>query len=222
MKNFFTGFMLVFVAAFAWLPGKRQGRAETVLRKAKTIWFNPEAALKKIIIGTAWVVLSMFLFGCDPKDFPARSVQICNENSYNVRYILSVGYFDKVADDWISKGWWHIEPGDCVTPINARHGGKVYIHGRYSLFKSGNSSDGSFLGDVGELLGDMAVAASEQTISGNYIFCSHPTDAFTVNGDTRCVSRGYRNQGFHKIDISSWQDTLIEFYNGKKYKLSYQ
>ena len=29
MKHFFTGFMPVFVTAFAWLPGKRQGRGHT-------------------------------------------------------------------------------------------------------------------------------------------------------------------------------------------------
>jgi len=168
------------------------------------------------------IALTIFLSGCDPKDLPSHTVQICNENSVNIRYTFSVAYFDKITDDWVSKGWWHIDPGKCVTSIDARHSGKLYIHGRYGLFKSGNSSDGSFWGDVGDFLGDLAVIGSVTSISGNYMFCVHPNDAFNVISDTRCASRGYQNQGFHEIDIKSYKDTLVEFYDEGKYKTSYK
>lgn len=167
-------------------------------------------------------VVLLFLMGCDQKSLPTHTIQICNENATNYIYIFSVGYFDKVKDNWVSKGWYTIKPKQCVTPINARHGGKLYLHGRYRLFKDKKISDGSFLGDIGELVGDLVVAESITKIEGNKILCVHPKNAFEVFGNTRCVSRGYKSDGFFEIEIKSHDDTLIEFYNGGKFSKSFK
>lgn len=163
----------------------------------------------------------MTLMACDPHDLPSHKVQICNENTINYRYVFSVGYFDKVKDDWISEGWYILNPRECVTPIDGRYNGEVYVHGFYTLFKNIKNSDGSLMGGVKDFLGDLAVIGSKTSIKGNTMFCLHPKNAFKVIGNTRCASRGYKSEGFYRFNIDPHKDALIEFINGGKYQISY-
>ena len=39
--------------------------------------------------------------------------EICNETASKA--FASIGYKD--GDDWVSEGWWTIQPGDCSIPV---------------------------------------------------------------------------------------------------------
>jgi len=105
---------------------------------------------------------------------PARAdFQICNESE--ATRIVAIGYSEN--DQWVSEGWWHLDPGECATPITGD------LTQRYIYYRA----------DV------------EDTVQGvvfpgeGYMFCTS-TDAFTIVGDQNCEARGYKTEDFREID----------------------
>lgn len=96
-------------------------------------------------------------------------LEICNDTE--ARQTVAIGY--KGDADWVSEGWWNIQPGNCVTPVKGDLKRRYY----YLLTKSS-----------GWIFDDE-----------NIVFCT-ASDAFTIVGDTDCKARGYRKGQFAKID----------------------
>ena len=95
-------------------------------------------------------------------------LEICNQTG--VKQSVSVGY--KQSGDWVSEGWWNIEPGACAEPI----GGE--LKNRYYYYRA---------------------TATGQEFTGDYTFCTQG-NAYTIVGDTECEARGYRTEDFKAID----------------------
>jgi len=96
-------------------------------------------------------------------------LEVCNDTE--VRQTVAIGY--KGQDDWVSEGWWNIQPGDCATPV------KGDLTRRYYYIMS--KASGWVFDDE------------------NIVFCT-TSDAFTIVGDDDCEARGHRKDRFAKID----------------------
>ena len=96
-------------------------------------------------------------------------LKFCNETS-EIQSV-SIGY--RGAEDWVSEGWWNVEPGECKTPI-----GEPLTQQHY--FWRAEVNGGDFDG-------------------GRYDFCTTPT-AYTIVGEKNCHGRGYDSELFARID----------------------
>lgn len=146
-----------------------------------------------------------------------RKVQFCNESSLNYRYLFAFAYYDKFKNSWVSKGWYTLDPGECITPLYGDINNEIYLYGIYRLFKSRKSS--SAKKSFGDFFADLAVISSLGVIEGNYKFCVHPEKAFEVVGHTRCRNRGKVSKGFQKLELFSGHNVLIEFYDQGEYRI---
>ncbi len=99
-------------------------------------------------------------------------LNICNDTA--TRQEVSIGW--QRGADWVSKGWWNIDPGDCAKVL----GGDLEQQYYYYRAEVGG---GPFEG-------------------GGYSFCTTP-EAYEIVGDTDCEARGYDNEDFAEIDIGS-------------------
>ncbi|WP_246139418.1 DUF1036 domain-containing protein [Falsiphaeobacter marinintestinus] len=96
-------------------------------------------------------------------------LEICNDTE--TRKTVAIGYKDD--GNWVSEGWWNIQPDDCVTPI------KGVLKSRY-YYMLAKSKGWTFADD-------------------NIAFCTTP-EAFTIIGDESCEDRGYDKGLFRQID----------------------
>ena len=110
-----------------------------------------------------------------PPEAPAEvgaGLEICNDTA--ALQAVAIGY--KGDEDWISEGWWQIEPAGCVRPtldgVNRRY-----------LYYRAEVANGGFEGQ-------------------NYFFCTTP-DPFTIVGDGDCAARGYDREDFREIDTGT-------------------
>ena len=62
--------------------------------------------------------------------------KICNQT--DSRAFASIGY--KENEEWVSEGWWTIEPGDCSIPVVGD------LKNRYYYIRA-ESSTGNWVGD---------------------------------------------------------------------------
>jgi uncharacterized membrane protein len=92
-------------------------------------------------------------------------------NETSVKQTVAIGYKD--GEDWVSEGWWNIASGDCATPINDD------LKSRYYYYR--------------------ALVSGRDFQDENIAFCT-ARKAFTIVGDSDCVSRGYEESMFSKID----------------------
>lgn len=88
------------------------------------------------------------------------------------RATVAIGYKD--GGGWTSEGWWGVDPGDCRTVISEDLSTKF-------LYWRATSADLSWPHD-------------------SYMFCTDAS-AFTIHGDTECQTRGYKREGFNKIEL---------------------
>lgn len=95
-------------------------------------------------------------------------VEFCNSTDAVVS--VAIGY--KGDADWVSEGWWNVDPGDCRTVLPGNTPKSHY----YYRVESG------------------AYTFEHET----YMFCTSD-DVFTIVGDTNCESRGYDREGFNEI-----------------------
>ncbi|TDK41062.1 DUF1036 domain-containing protein [Antarcticimicrobium luteum] len=107
-------------------------------------------------------------------------LRLCNEAS--ARHSVAVGY--KSGDQWMSEGWWNIDPGKCATVIS---GDLKYRFFYYRLLAKGRRFEHE-----------------------GYGFCTR-TSAFTIEGDKNCADRGYTNSGFRQIDAGDARDFSFSF-----------
>lgn len=106
-------------------------------------------------------------------------LEVCNQT--NVNRWLAVGYMDDTNETWTSEGWWELEPGSCVTPIE----GDLTRQHYYYRAEDPNEQ---FEGDP------------------DYTFCT-VNDAFTIVGDQDCESRDYKTTAFLEVDTGAVETT---------------
>jgi len=95
---------------------------------------------------------------------------ICNQTAFTQS--VSVAY--EGDDDWVSEGWWNIEPSGCSTVI----GGD--LQNRYYYYRA-EIDGGPFNG-------------------GGFYFCTTPSEYF-IPGAENCAQDGYDSEDFAEIDI---------------------
>lgn len=98
--------------------------------------------------------------------------EVCNESGEHIS--VAIAYHDADAGNWVSRGWWNIDDGECKTPI----GGDLRDE-YYYLYADGD----------------------QHYWKGDYSFCVDGSNAFTLNqADTTC---DYTMDGFFEIDTGN-------------------
>ena len=120
---------------------------------------------------------------------PARAAMVfCNHTGAALDAALC--YRDQ--DDWVSEGWWRIEPGQCARVFGKPLAQRFYFYYGVSLAPHPDSRP-------------------PLTWVGKYEFCTD-TKAFHATGDEDCESRNLRTQGFREIDIgTNVRDYTLDF-----------
>lgn len=112
---------------------------------------------------------------------PAQAYfEICNQTKGDVT--VAFGYRENGV--WTSKGWWNIEPSGCATVYGDKLRERYYYYYAEEI-----DSDGIWGGD--------------------YRFCALD-DAFTIQGDENCKSRGYDAYDFRQVDVGEEFDYSID------------
>jgi len=124
--------------------------------------------------------------------WPAKAAMVfCNRTPGVIE--AAVGYRETI--DWISEGWWRIEPGQC-----ARVFGKPLTQRFYFYYA--------------RALAPPPKGKPLMVWAGKYEFCTD-SKAFRIEGDDQCETRNYQTQYFHEIDIGTNQrDYTLDFRNG--------
>ncbi len=107
--------------------------------------------------------------------------KICNKTGSKT--YVSIGY--KENEEWVSEGWWTIQPGECSIPVVGD------LKNRYYYIRA-ESDTGNWTGD--------------------YSFC-YINDAFTIRGDENCTARGYKTGGYFEVDTDNsldWTQNLTD------------
>lgn len=95
--------------------------------------------------------------------------KICNNSGEKVS--VAIAYHDADAGNWVSRGWWNIDNGECKTPLTGDLRNKYYY-----------------------LYGD----GDQHTWKGSNSFCVDNKDAFTLaEADTSC---DYDYENFFEVD----------------------
>jgi uncharacterized membrane protein len=96
-------------------------------------------------------------------------LKVCNQTSDP--HSVAIGY--QSNGEWVSEGWWNIDPGACSEPISGDLKSRYYY-----LFAT----------------------AKDRTFHGEgYSFCTQ-LSAFTIVGDKNCEGRGFDRSNFAQID----------------------
>lgn len=95
--------------------------------------------------------------------------KICNSSGEKVS--VAIAYHDADSGNWVSRGWWNLDDGECKTPLGGNLKNKYYY-----------------------LYGD----GDQHVWKGSNSFCVDNQDAFTLNeADTTC---NYDFENFFEID----------------------
>ena len=95
--------------------------------------------------------------------------RICNQSGEKIS--VAIAYHDQDANNWVSRGWWNLDAGECKTPLSGELRDKYYY-----------------------LYGD----GEQHYWSGQHSFCVDNSDKFTLNeADATC---DYDYEGFFEID----------------------
>jgi len=132
----------------------------------------------RIQFGLLALALIAVVFG--PMGFPSSAsadFTICNNTATPAS--IAIGY--KENNDWVSEGWWNIDPGDCAAVVTGDLKNQYY-------YIRGEAEDGHWADD--------------------YNFC-YIEEVFTIYGDTDCAARGYKTGGFQEIDVGTALDFII-------------
>lgn len=122
---------------------------------------------KTSFVGFAGLLASFLLGLATPA---LAELEICNDT--DVPHRVAVGY--KESGQWMSRGWWSVEPGSCVTPIAED------LERRFYYFR--------------------AEGAGRRFQHNNVSFCTGG-DSFTIAGNANCANRGYQKSDFARIDF---------------------
>jgi uncharacterized membrane protein len=110
----------------------------------------------------------------------------------------ALGY--RETSDWMSEGWWRIEPGQCARVFGQPLTQRFYFYYATSLVR-------------------LSKDKPPFVWAGKYVFCAD-TKAFKATGDGDCESRGYQTKGFQQIDlgINGPHDYTLDFHDGSEGK----
>lgn len=123
---------------------------------------------------------------------PAKAdLEICNDTES--KQSVAVGY--KLDGDWVSEGWWALEPGSCVIPIAGELKYRFYYY--------------------------RAEAAGWDFKHDRISFCTADT-LFTVRGDGECEPRGYVKSYFAKVDTGKGTDRFTQLLSDHLTRISGQ
>lgn len=105
---------------------------------------------------------------------------------------------DSTTQNWISEGWWKIEPGQCARVYGQPLTQRFYFYYAHALTQT--------------------LKDAPPTIwSGKYIFCTDEK-AFRVEGDGDCPSRNYQSTGFQELDLgANTRDYTLDFKDGQSH-----
>lgn len=99
-------------------------------------------------------------------------LEICNDGT--ALFSIALGF--KGEEDWESKGWWNIEPGNCAVVVAGD------LTRRYYYYHADTQNDG-FWGQ-------------------GFMFCTSNA-LFDIVGDTDCGDRGFDATDFREIDTGT-------------------
>lgn len=112
--------------------------------------------------------------------FAHADLRFCNGTGSRVG--VAIGY--KGGADWVSEGWWNIDPGDCRTILEGSLSSRFYyVH----------AIDYDQGGEWG----------------GETAMCTRDT-SFTISGTQRCEQRGYATSGFYEVDTGERKTFTIQ------------
>ncbi len=104
------------------------------------------------------------------------ALHVCNMTKLDTR--VAVGRFD--GTQWISEGWWKLQPSKCTTVVQGT------LKARYYYMYATDSGSGSW--------------------DGSRKFCVGMTDTFSAPGRDNCAGRGMDRKGFFAIDTANAPD----------------
>jgi hypothetical protein len=142
-----------------------------------------------------WLFSCLIILGLPS---PAKAALVfCNRTQAPLEAALA--YRGEVADDredWISEGWWHIEPGQCSRVFGKALEQRFYFYYAMSLASPAHDH-------------------APYIWSGDkYKFCID-TKAFRIIGDGQCDERSYQLKGFQQIDLgANVRDYTLDFKDG--------
>lgn len=113
------------------------------------------------------ILAPVLALGLLPREAFAE-LEVCNDTT--ARVSVAVGYHGTA--DWMSEGWWGIDPGACKTVIGGA------LNGRYYYYRG--------------------TSPSKTWESDSYFFCTS-SRVFEIEGDKECTGRGYEREGFREI-----------------------
>jgi uncharacterized membrane protein len=142
--------------------------------------------------------LTMFLLVLVPViPVPAHAAMVfCNHTQGVIEAAL--GYREQVEDqkiDWVSEGWWRIEPGQCSRVYGKPLTQRFYYYYARSLAPATRDK-------------------ASTTWNGKYQFCAD-TKAFRAEGDGACEEHGFQMKGFQEVDVGvNTRDYTLDFHDG--------
>jgi uncharacterized membrane protein len=122
------------------------------------------------------------------------AMSFCNRTSGALEAALGYrGEGDDKAENWVSEGWWQIEPGQCARVYAQALSQRFYYYYARTLTQG-----------------------SKPTIwAGKYVFCTEADKAFRIEGDGDCAARKYQSTGFQDLDIgANTHDYTLDFKDG--------
>jgi uncharacterized membrane protein len=146
-----------------------------------------------IVSFTLSLATFLAVFTCFTQGAQAALV-FCNRTQQPLEAAIGYrGTLGDQAEDWISEGWWRIEPGQCARVYNEPLKERFYFDYAVALSSPGRNK-------------------APYSWTGKYPFCAD-TKAFRVEGDGDCESRGYQTKSFQQIDVGP---------NAHDYKLDFK
>jgi len=119
------------------------------------------------------------------RDTTKLGYNLCNRANRTVW--AAIGYLSDNSD-WLSRGWWKVEPGECVKPIRkALQRAEYYVHVSTS-----------------EAHEELALTKSDMNL------CIADVK-FEILGKDNCELRGYTSVGFEKVTTDGsnvWTQTI--------------
>ena len=134
--------------------------------------------------------LAIFVAATSPS---YAAMSFCNRTNNAVEAAL--GYrtnAEEAADNFVSEGWWRIEPGQCARVYGQPLTQRFYFYYAHALTQS--------------------TPDTPPTIwAGKYVFCTDDK-AFKIDGDNDCTTRNYQATGFQELDLgTNVRDYTLDF-----------
>jgi uncharacterized membrane protein len=119
------------------------------------------------------LALVLFLAAAGPAQ---AGLNVCNKAKHALK--VAVGRFD--GKNWVSEGWWRVEPKACAELVPGK------LVARYYYMYATDSAVGTW--------------------DGGKFFCTATADKFAIVGRGACAAHGYDRRGFFEIDTANRYD----------------